>query len=77
MLTHLFGAVFKKQFGFKETKAPYYKLIAPLIEIVKIILDYPTNKETEFWLIFDALDVGYNVDSESDNLKIMELLRIA
>ncbi len=77
MLTHLFGAVFKKQFGIKETKAPYYKLIAPLKEIVKIILDYPTNKETEFWLLFDDLDVGYNVDSESDNLKIMELLRIA
>ena len=44
---------------------------------MKIILDYPTNKETEFWLLFDDLDVGYNVDSESDNLKIMELLRIA
>lgn len=77
VLTHSFGGVFKKYFDVKVTKAPFYKLIPPLKEIVKIILDYSVNKETEFWLLFDDLDVNFNVFSESDKLKVWELVRLA
>lgn len=77
VLTHSFGGVFKKYFDVKVTKAPFYKLIPPLKEIVKIILDYPVNKKTEFWLLFDDLDINFNIYSESDKRKVMELIRLA
>jgi len=77
ILTHAFGGVFKKYFDVKTTKAPFYKLIPPLKEIVKIILDFPVNKNNEFWLLFDDLDVNYDLNNESHNLKIIELLRLA
>lgn len=76
-LTHSFGGVFKKYFDVKVSKAPFYKLIPPLKEIVKIILDYPVNKDLEFWLLFDDLDINYNLKSETDNQKIIELIRLA
>lgn len=76
-LTHVFGGVFKKYFDVKTTKAPFYKLIPPLKEIVKIILDFPVNKENEFWLLFDDLDVNYDINNEVHNQKIIELLRLA
>ncbi len=77
VLTHAFGGVIKKYFDVKVTKAPFYKLISPLKDIIKIILDYPINKESEFWLLFDDLDVNFNIYSENDKLKIMELIRIS
>jgi len=77
VLTHSFGGVFKKYFDVKVTKAPYYKLIPPLKEIVKIILDYDINKETEFWLLFDDLDINFNIYSENDKKRVMELIRLA
>lgn len=77
MLAHTFGGVFNKYFDLKVTKAPFYKIIQPLKEIVKIILDYEVNKSKEFWLLFDDLDVNFNIYNESDKLKVMELIRIA
>lgn len=77
VLTHSFGGVFKKYFDVKVTKAPYYKLITPLKEIVKIILDYDVNKQTEFWLLFDDLDINFNIYSEVDKRRVMELIRLA
>jgi hypothetical protein len=77
VLTHSFGGVFKKYFDVKVTKAPYFKLIPPLKEIVKIVLDYDVNKETEFWLLFDDLDINFNINSENDKRRVMELIRLA
>lgn len=77
VLTHCFGGVLKKYFDVKITKAPFYKLIPPLKEIVKIIIDYPVNNETEFWLLFDDLDVNFNVFCENDKQKVWELVRLA
>ncbi|MGV3631438.1 MAG: P-loop ATPase, Sll1717 family [Bacteroidota bacterium] len=77
VLTHVFGGIFKKYFDIKTTKAPFYKLIPPLKEVVKIILDFPVNKENEFWLLFDDLDVNFDLGNESHNQKIINLLRLA
>lgn len=77
MLAHTFGGVINKYFDLRVTKAPFYKIIQPLKEIVKIILDYEVNKSKEFWLLFDDLDVNFNIYNELDKLKIMELIRIA
>lgn len=77
VLTHAFGGVFKKYFDVKVTKAPFYKIIPPLKEVINIILNYPVNKTTEFWLLFDDLDINFNIYDESDKLKVMELIRLA
>jgi len=76
-LKHIFGGVFKNYFTTNVNKAPFYKLIPPLKDILKIILDYPVNKELEFWLLFDDLDINFNVKSEQDNKKVMELIRVS
>lgn len=77
ILTHAFGGIFKKYFDVKTTKAPFYKLIPPLKEVIKVILDFPVNKENEFWLLFDDLDVNFDLNNEVHNLKIINLLRLA
>ncbi|AMQ01861.1 hypothetical protein AY601_5048 [Pedobacter cryoconitis] len=77
VLTHAFGGVFKKYFDVKVTKAPFFKIIDPLKDIVKLILDYPVNRELEFWLLFDDLDINYDIKNDYDNQKIIELLRLA
>lgn len=76
-LLHVFGGVFKKYVSDHLTKAPFYKLINPLKEILKIILEYPANNELELWLMFDDLDISYDINSDIDNQNIMKLLRIA
>lgn len=76
-LKHVFGGVFKNYFDTKTNKAEFYKLIPPLKDIVKVMLDFPVNKELEFWLLYDDLDVNFNVKSDKDNDKLMELIRIA
>ena len=77
VLKHIFEGVLKKYFDVKVDKAPFYKLIPPLKDILKIILDYDANKTFEFWLLFDDLDINYNVNNQKDRNKIMELIRIS
>lgn len=76
-LLHVFGGVFKNYFDVRTNKAEFYKLIPPLRDIVKIMLDYPVNKDLEFWILFDDLDINFDVKSEEDNFKLMELVRIS
>lgn len=77
MLKPAFGGVFKNYFNSKIDKAPFYKLIPPLKDILKIILNYPVNKDLEFWLLFDDLDINFDVRSDVDTAKIMNLIRIS
>lgn len=77
VLTHVFSGTFKKFFDSKTKKAPYYKLITPLKEIVKKVLSFDVVKEQEFWLLFDDLDINYSIDNKDCNDNIIELLRIA
>ncbi|MEQ8927506.1 MAG: hypothetical protein RLO81_16940 [Fulvivirga sp.] len=76
-LKHVFGGIFKNYFDTKVNKAEFYKLIPPLKEIVKVMLDFEVNRDLEFWLLFDDLDINFNVKDDRDNVKIMELLRVA
>lgn len=77
VLTHAFGGIFKKYFDTKTKKAPYYKLITPLREIIKKILSYDVIREHEYWLLFDDLDINYTIENKECNDNIIELLRIA
>jgi hypothetical protein len=76
-LKHIFGGVFKNYFESNVNKAPFYKIIPPLRDILKIMLDYDVNKNLEFWLLFDDLDNNFSVYKESDKDKIMELIRVS
>ncbi|PKR80728.1 hypothetical protein CW751_08125 [Brumimicrobium salinarum] len=76
-LKHVFGGVFKNYFKTSVNKAPFYKVIPPLKQIVKIVLDFPVNKETEFWLLFDDLDINFSVKNKLSADKVMELIRIS
>lgn len=77
VLSQVFGGVLKKYFDTKTSKAPFYKLIPPLRDIVEIILNYDINKNSEFWILFDDLDINYSIQNEDDNNKIMELIRLS
>lgn len=76
-LAHIFGGIIEKHLGSKLKVAPFYKLIPPLKEIVSLLLEKPVHKTNEFFLLFDDLDIDYDINNESDNNKVMELLRIA
>lgn len=77
VLRHVFEGVLKKYFDAKVDKAPFFKLIPALKDILKIVLDYDANKVLEFWLLFDDLDINFNVNNQIDKNKIMELIRIS
>lgn len=77
VLTHMFGGILKNHFDVKVTKAPFYKLIPALKDIVRTVLEFPVNKDIEYWLLFDDLDIGFEPNRERDNDRIMNLLRVA
>lgn len=77
VLTNSFGGVFKRYFGVTTTKAPFVKMLAPLKEIIQIILNYEVNKNIEFWILFDDLDIHFKSESISDNSRVIELIRLA
>lgn len=76
VLRHCFGGVINKSFQNKEQSAPYYKMITPLKEILKWLFDTEDVKKREYWILVDDLDVGYRLESDADNDKLMDLIRI-
>ena len=71
----LFYAVFNKDVRIKEAKAPFYKLIPNLQDIVlKIIEKDPDNK---YVIIFDDLDINFSSNSVNNISTLTELIRIA
>lgn len=77
VLRHVFNGTFKNYFDTKTTRAPFYKLINPLKEIVRTILSFDALKNDEYWLLFDDLDINYDINSVENNDNVIELLRIA
>ncbi|MBS9525852.1 hypothetical protein KI659_17660 [Litoribacter alkaliphilus] len=75
-LKHIFEGVFKNHFGTKMEKAPFHQLIPPLREIVEKIVKYEVNRDNEFWLLFDDLDITFQ-ENEIQQKMITELLRIS
>ena len=77
VLSHVFGGILKKYFDVKVSRAPFYKLLPALKEIVETILCFEANRDIEYWLLFDDLDINFDVKNEEDNERVMELIRIA
>lgn len=76
VLRHCFGGIIGKSFQSKEHTAPYYKMITPLKEILKWLFDTDDVKSREYWILVDDLDVGYKLESDIDNDKLMDLIRV-
>lgn len=76
VLRHCFGGIINKSFQSKEQSAPYYKMITPLKEIIQWLFNTEEVKSREYWILVDDLDVGYRLENESDNNKLMDLIRI-
>lgn len=72
-----FNALFKRSILTKEHKAPFYKLIDPLKQvIIKLFRERVTN-ENEFFIMFDDLDIGFKADKNESILFITNILRSA
>lgn len=63
---------------FKESKAPFYKLIVPLQEalVELVVSNYDLKQGNQYTLIFDDLDINYIPDDESSVARMMNLIRI-
>jgi hypothetical protein len=51
-------------------------MITPLKEIIQWLFDTEDVKSREYWILVDDLDVGYRLENEADNDKLMDLIRI-
>lgn len=72
-----FSTVFGKNLGIKSHKAPFYKIIKPLQEIVlKLLIDRKVDGNS-FYLIFDDLDIGFKENDISSINNLTNLLRIS
>lgn len=68
---------FSKYLDTKTKKAPFYKLITPLKEVVSKVLSFQNNENKEFWLLFDDLDLNFKENNPRDIDKITGLIRIS
>lgn len=76
VLRHGFRSIIGRSFQNTEQNAPFYKMITPLKEILKWLIDTDDAKKNEFWILFDDLDVNYSINKQEDNDKLMNLLRM-
>lgn len=70
-------AKFGIQFDRSKTKAPFYKLIPSLKSIVSEMLAYDGCSDINFIVIFDDLDIGFDLKNDQHKIELMELIRTA
>lgn len=76
-LLKAFPAIFDKSFSRKTMRAPFYTLIPQLSEIVKEMLGYHVYRDINFFIIFDDLDVNFDLKDKNHKEDLLSLLRIA
>lgn len=72
-----FHAKFNKNIEFKSERAPYFKLLPHLEEVIAKLLKSRGNVDNEnsYALFFDDLDVGFSTDNASSVESIISLIR--
>jgi hypothetical protein len=72
-----FNAKFSKNIEFKAERAPYYKLLDHLEEVVIKLLRSPSNAENRnsFVLFFDDLDLEFSAENPDASQSLMDLIR--
>ncbi|QXP62718.1 hypothetical protein [Polaribacter sp. HaHaR_3_91] len=76
-LKRVFSALFNRKIGIKEHKAPFYKILQPLKEVVLKLLKENIGSGNEFYLIFDDLDIGFKENNKKTVENITNILRVA
>jgi len=71
-----FGSKFNKDWQFKGGKAPFYKLIPHLEETILSVMGADMNVN-KYYLIFDDLDIGINLDNPSNLSTLINLIRLS
>ena len=73
----VFTTLFKRDIGIKEHKAPFYKILEPLKNVVIKLLQENINSHNEYHLIFDDLDIGFKENDKNSIENVTSLLRVA
>lgn len=73
----IFSFIIGRSFQAKEVRAPFYRLIPALRDILKEVLAYDDLKDYEFYIMFDDLDVNFKLSDASDKNRLLSLIRVA
>lgn len=78
-LRRFFRKSIKKDFSIKSERAPFYKLIPHLEEVIISILQSQTERinKNSYIIFFDDLDIGFNISVTSSVDNVVSLLRVA
>ena len=76
-LKNILSAAIKSSFGVKEERAPFYKLIPALREIVSRVLQMREFKIIDFVVMYDDLDIDFNLNVQDDQQNLINLIRVA
>jgi hypothetical protein len=75
VLKQAFGTTIGKYIDIKKAKAPFYKFVVPLKEIIADILRYPVFQNKKYYILFDDLDIKFKGDDESSKERLISLIR--
>lgn len=64
-----------KDINYKGKKPPFYTLIPHLKDTIENLFFQPENKQNDYLLIFDDLDIRFNFQNQSNVNSILSLLR--
>lgn len=73
----VFSSLFKKEIGIKEHKAPFYKILQPLQDVVIKLLKENVTSGNEYHLIFDDLDIGFKESDKQSIDSVTNVIRVA
>ena len=77
VLRQIFRPVISKYFDYKTVKAPFFKLIPALKEIIATIIRFQVHVDKHYLLIFDDLDINFKVNNTNNKKNLLELIRTA
>lgn len=78
ILLGTFNTSFTREIGKKDTEGrPFYSFIPGLYDVIRRILKMQIFEDYEFTILFDDLDVGFNLKEETHRTRILSLIRIA
>ena len=76
-LVKCFPVIFGKHLDRTQSKAPFYKIIPSLRNVVVEMLGYDANSGINYIVLFDDLDIHFNLRNEDQKKDLMELIRIS
>ncbi|MGI2820060.1 P-loop ATPase, Sll1717 family [Vibrio fluvialis] len=78
-LKRFFTSKLNRSIEIKQEKAPFYKLIPHLMEVLVKVLTSPYEKENKnsYVLFFDDLDIGFDAQNPSSIDSLVSLIRVS